>query len=164
MINFKLIDNGNEKEVMEIYSKAYTWDKEKKCFLGEQETIKEVSLSQNYAMYENKELIGYGSIIPVTKNIQTYKVIRRKFRPSEKISMDKIGEVCIIVHPDYRNQGWGCKLLQHLIKESRINYESMVAYIVSNNLPSISLVKKHNFEFRCKYNGENFYEKKLFLI
>lgn len=164
MLNFKLMDNGNEEEVMGLYSKAYTWDKEKKCFLCEQETIKEVSLSQNYAMYDNKEVIGYGCITPVTKNFQTYKVIRRKFRPSEKVSMDKIGEVCIIIHPEYRNQGCGNKLLKYLIQESKLNYESMVAYIVSNNLPSISLFKKHDFEFRCKYNNENFYEKKLFLI
>lgn len=164
MINFRLMDNKNVEEVMNVYSKAYTWDKEKKCFLCNQESIDELSLSQNYAMYDNHDLIGYGSVTPVVKNLQTYMVIRRKFRTFEKTPMDKIGEACIIIHPDYRNQGCGNKLLQHLIQESKINYESMVAYIVTNNLPSISLVRKHDFEFRCRHNKENFYEKKLFLI
>lgn len=164
MINLKLMDNECEEEVMEVYSKAYTWDKEKTCFLCDQETIKEVSFSKNYAMYDNHDLIGYGSVTPVVKNLQTYKIIRRKFHSPEKTPMDKIAEACFIIHPDYRNQGCGSKLLEHLIKESKIEYESMVAYIISTNMPSISLVRKKGFEFQCKFNKENFYEKKLFLI
>lgn len=162
MINFNLIDKDDPDKLLYFYNKAYSWDKDKICFLGAKETLLQIVKYDNYVMYEGNNLIGFASNGSIENSIKTYIIVRDKFIPKKK-KLNRVAELCTIIHPDYRGIGYGSKLLESLLEVTKLKYSSAIANILMENKASISLVKKMNFEYRCTCNKENFYEKKLVL-
>lgn len=163
MINFKLIDKDDPEKLMYFYNKAYSWDKDKVCFLGQRETLSEIIKYDNYVMQEGYALIGFASASSIENNIKTYITVRDKFIPKEETKLNEITELCTIIHPDYRGFGYGSKLLESLLEVTKLKYSSAIAYILMKNEASISLYKNFDFKYCCTNNGKNYYEKKLII-
>lgn len=161
MINFNLIDKDDPEKLMYFYNKAYSWDKDRVCFLGKKEGLSEVVKYDNYIMQEGYTLIGFASSGSIENNIKTYITVRDRFITKEESQLNKIAELCTIIRPVYRGFGYGSKLLESLLEVTTLKYSSAIAYILVENKASISLYKSFDFKYRCTYHGENYYEKKL---
>ena len=161
MINFKLIGNDDKERLMYFYNKAYSWDRDKKCFLGEKEKLSDIIKFDNYIMQEGNSPIGFASTSSIENNIKTYTTVRDKFIPKVEVPLKEIAELCTIIHPDYRGFGYGTKLIEFLLEVTKFKYSSAIAYILIENKTSISLCKGRGFKYRCTNNGENYYEKRL---
>lgn len=159
MINFKLINKDNPEKLMYCYRKAYSWDKEKICFLGKEEKLCNLIKCDNYIMLEGDSIIGFASNGSIENNIETYIVVRDKFKPKVEIPLKEIAELCTIICPNYRGFGYGTKLLEALLEVTKLKYSSAIAYILLENKVSLNLYKSFDFKYRCTHQGENYYEK-----
>lgn len=162
MLNFNLIDKDDPEKLIYFYNKAYSWDKDKLCFLGEKEGLSEIVKYDNYVMYEGNNLIGFASNGSIENNIRTYIIVRDKFIPKKK-KLNRIAELCTIIHPNYRGFGYGSKLLESLLDVTKLKYNSAIAYILVRNKASFSLYRSFDFQYKCSYNEGKIYEKKLVL-
>ena len=161
MINFKLSSRDDPERLYHFYNQAYSWDRDRICFLGEKEEASDISNFDNYIMQEGNRTIGFASNGSIEHNIKTYITVRDKFIPKIQVPLKEIAELCTIIHPDYRGFGYGTKLLEFLLEVTKLEYSSAIAYILIKNKTSISLCKGMGFQYRCTNNGENYYEKKL---
>lgn len=56
-------------------------------------------------------------------------------------------EISLYIAEEYRGQGIGKKLLQHVIEESpKLGLKNLLGFIFAHNQPSLNLFKKHNFQ------------------
>lgn len=160
MLNFNLISKEDPEKLLYFYNKAYSWDKERLCFFGKPEIISEIVKYDNYVMQEGNNYIGFASNGSIENNIRTYITVRDQFIPKRK-KLNRLAELCTIIHPNYRGLGYGSKLLESLLEVTKLKYSSAVAYILIYNKASLALYKNVDFQYRCSVNNGNFYEKKL---
>lgn len=65
---------------------------------------------------------------------------------SDRQALNEVVEVSYYVDYDYHGKGIATQLMKHAVEFcSEINYRIMVAILVSENIPSIGLLKKFNF-------------------
>ena len=161
MIKIIRLNQGNGN-LYELYSKAYSWDKNNYCFPSKELSEFLGLFRSHYALYEDDNFIGYGIHhlhIPINPNVrivlnsldekeETKKEIKTPLEPS-KINL------AYIIHPEYRHQGYGTKLVNYLIEkaEEKKNYDLIEVEILKKNVESISLIEKFDFEF--KYFDDN---------
>ena len=147
--------NGAINIDYELYSKAYSWDKNNTCFTGKHSKESFGILRQHFAMFQENEFIGYG--------IHNYE---SNLRPNIQVLLSYIGHpedmtlentmlheprkinIAYIINPDYRNLGYGTLLVDYLVKEAEKNtdYDLIEATILKENTESLSLIKKFDFE------------------
>ena len=144
------------------YLKAYQWDRYKLCFPCGLEPIESITEDENYGLYLNHNLIGYGTIMVIEEE-------KLRYIPNEKWLKNSIhlecgvhkAELSLIIHPKYQHNGYGKKLLNYMIEEANKNYDSVIAVIYKNNKKSLSLVEKSDFDFLSFSEDQIIFEKKL---
>jgi len=82
------------------------------------------------------------------------------YRPGRK-AMRHTAEVSYYIHKDYQRKGIGSEMLEFaLVKAKELNFESLLAILLSVNIGSIKLLEKFGFEkWGClpdiaDFNGE----------
>lgn len=161
--------NGKDDDY-ELYNKAYSWDKNNTCFIGKDSREFFGLFSQHFAMYKENEFIGYG-----THNYEIH------IKPNIQVILDYIGHpddmtvedttvsepnkitLAYIIKPEYRNLGYGKLLVDYLIKTAEKNtcYDFIEVSILKNNLASISLIEKFDFEFKSFDERKIIFQKQL---
>ncbi len=85
-----------------------------------------------YVVEEAGKVIGWISLSP--------------YRPG-RMAFKNVAEVSYYLDKDYQGRGIGTKLLQFGIEVAKnLGYKNMLAILLENNLPSIKLLEKNNFQ------------------
>ena len=144
MIELMKVDDLDQVLVIENDSFPNPWKKD--YFLHE---MNNNDICELYVLKENDEVIAYGDIWYMFENCDLTN---------------------IAVKRDYRNKGYGSKMLKYLIKQAkRKGCEFMHLEVDVNNIEAINLYKKYNFETmrtRKAYyeNGDDAYDMLRSLI
>ncbi|GAA0176649.1 GNAT family N-acetyltransferase [Clostridium sediminicola] len=84
-------------------------------------------------------------VIEIDRRIAGY-IYLTPYRPG-RFAMRHTAEVSYYLHPDFHGKGFGSEMLSFIINEAKeIGIKSLVAILLSINLPSMNLLKKHHFE------------------
>ncbi len=84
-----------------------------------------------FVFENNREIVGWISLSPY-----------RKGRKALKFTL----EISYYVHPKFKRRGFGSKMIEHAILESRkLNCKTLVAIILDKNEGSINLLTKYGF-------------------
>ncbi len=161
METFKKLDNHILLTYV-AYLKAYQWDRCKLCFSYGLESIHDIIQDDNYGLYLNHRLIGYGTIMPIEEELFQYVPDARWLRNS--IHLEKgvnKAELALVVHPKYQHSGYGKKFLNYMIEEASKNYDSAIAWMYKTNRKSLSLFEKSDFDFLSFSEDKIIFEKKL---
>jgi len=144
------------------YLKAYQWDKYKLCFSSGLEPIQDIIQDDNYGLYLNHRLIGYGTIMPMEeelfKGIPNAKWLKNSIHLEHGVHK---AELACIIHPKYQHRGYGKKFLSHMIKAASKDYDSAITWMYKANDKSIALVEKLGFDFLSFNDDIIIFEKKL---
>lgn len=144
-IEFKEL-NENTEGIYCIYRQVHKWDKNHTWCVGMDDDESLMFLfNKIIGLYLNNELIGYGSITNYPTNMRSYVTLS-----------------CII-HPKYRNMGYGTLLLHKLLDVSIKSYDATYARveILKSNIASITIVENGDFDF-VNFNDKSIvFEKKL---
>ncbi len=114
MINFRLYDKLTDIDLEEWSKKDYSDyynDVHKYALFGE-------SISQLYQSYvDNPEQMGsiFDKVVVVTEDDLKVALIIINYFESEKDNKKVLGINPILINPKYINQGYGRKIIQHLI-------------------------------------------------
>ena len=169
MIRFRTLTK-NDNDYYELYSKAYSWDKNNTCFF-KKETPELLDLfSQHFALYEDNEFIGYGihnyhkDITPNIKMLLSF-LTHPENMTIENTSIIEPHKISLayIINPKYRNLGYGKILVEYLINKAqeKTDYDLIEVVILKTNLSSISLIEKLDFEFKSFDEEEIVFQKQI---
>ncbi len=163
MLNFKPIIS-DDKDFYELYNKAYSWDKNHYCFQSKELPEFLPLFSSFFALYKDTDFIGYGIFnYSISTNHSRVKIFDNSIEEKEQSKQpDKIN-LAYIINPDYRNQGYGTKLLEYLIEEAkkRKSFDLIEVEVLKHNLESISLIEKQDFEFKYFDDKKIVFEKTI---
>lgn len=144
------------------YLKAYQWDKYKLCFPYGLEPMRDIIQDNNYGLYLNHRLIGYGTIMPIEeelfKNVPNAKWFKNSIHLERGVHK---AELSFVIHPKYQHSGYGKKFLNYMVEEASKDYDSAIAWIYKTNRKSLSLVEKSDFDFLSFNEDIIIFEKKL---
>lgn len=144
------------------YLRAYQWDHYKFCFPYGLEPIHDIIQDDNYGLYLNHHLIGYGTIMSIEEELMSYVPNAKWFKNSIHLERDvHKAELSIIIHPKFQHSGYGKKLLNYMIEEASKKYDSAIAWMYKTNKKSISLVENSDFDFLSFSENMIIFEKKL---
>lgn len=166
MINFKLL-NPYDDDFYSLYCQAYSWDKEHLCF-SQKELPEFLGLfKRTFGLYENDIFIGYGILnlkISLDPNIRIRVEGIKPSKKEENIQSEpsKV-ELAYIIHPKYRQLGYGSKLVQYLLEKigEMKEIDLVEVEIWKRNKASISLIEKFNFEFQQFDEEKIVFQKRL---
>lgn len=154
MLKFRKLKLG-DTDFYQLYDRAYSWDKNKYCFQKKELPEFMGLFSEYYALYEDEKFIGYGILnLKICLSSSIYIRLEdsniEKIESNNKSDQSKIN-IAYIINPLYRNQGYGTILFNELVQqaESKTNYDIIEVNILKKNLPSISLIEKTDFDFKC---------------
>lgn len=155
MLSFKLL-NPNDEKFYELYSQAYSWDKSHYCFPSKEPKEFLGLFSKYFGLYKEETFIGFGIFnLNISLSPRFHIKLNESEPVKEKIEVpkepDKI-ELAYIINPNYRNLGYGSKLVEYLIQKAEEEhevFELIEVEILKKNKASISLIEKHDFNFKC---------------
>jgi len=111
---------------------------------------KPISLQQRKQWFQQKDQIRYPSYVYLKNEIGNEKVVAwlyfSKYRSGREV-LSKTAEVSYYVHNNFKGIGIGSALLKYSIQIApTLQFKHLVAILLSNNRPSINLLKKFGFE------------------
>lgn len=153
MIKFKYLNYDNET-LYKLYCQAYSWDKKNYCFPSKESPEFFYLFMKYYGLYEDETFIGFGILnfdISLEPNIFiTLNNENLSNKDKEPIQEPRKINIAYIIHPDYRNLGYGSRLVKYLLEkaEEKKDFDLIEVEILKENKASIALIEKYNLDFK----------------
>ena len=140
-IKYKIIEKTLEK--YDTYIKALYWDKDNTYCIDKNRIDGHWLVEVMIGVYDDKELVGLGSILP------NYN--------------EKVAYLSSIIKPDYRKKGLASNLLKEMLVycKDELKIYNVRVNILKRNLTCIDHIEKQDFDFVSFDDKVITYEKKL---